>query len=298
MNAPRIRTAILPVAGLGTRLLPATKSVPKELLPVYDTPLLQFAIEEATSLPGIERLIIVTHDLKASLERYFDNNEALLEDLRRQSKHDLADSVERCGVDASVETRFVYQDHPRGLGHAVLCAARDVTDEPVAVILPDDLIVPGSCLADMAKAYDPDRAQMLVAAMKVDPDDISRYGAFDVTSQNGAILSAKGIVEKPAPDAAPSHFAAVGRYILPAEIFDRLARTKPGHQGEIQLTDAIASLVPSHGLEGFHFSGERFDCGTHDGLLEASMWRRDYLAMPRGKPDQPRWPLSNGVRQT
>lgn len=280
MNASAIRTAILPVAGLGTRLLPATKTVPKELLPVYDTPLLQFALEEAASIPGLERLVLVSHRSKTALERYLDTDEALIETLRRQRKHDLADSLRRSGMMDGIETRIVYQDQPRGLGHAVLCAANDVLAGPVAVILPDDLILPGSCMADMAMAYDPDRAGMLIAAMQVKPDEIDRYGAFDVRAQDGALLTARGIVEKPAPGTAPSLFAAVGRYILPGDIFARLAQTAPGHQGEIQLTDAIAALVSSHRLQGFCFSGKRFDCGTHAGLLAAGMWRRDSLSAP------------------
>lgn len=282
MNTAGIRTAILPVAGLGTRLLPATKTIPKELLPVYDTPLLQFAIEEVASIPGIERLVVVTHESKDALKRYFDHDEVLLDKLRRQRKHDLAECLQRSGAVDGIEIRFVYQDHAQGLGHAVLCAAEDVMEGPVAVILPDDLILPCSCMADMAMAYDPDRAEMLIAAMKVRPDEISRYGSFDLTARDGVILAARGIVEKPEAGTAPSLFAAVGRYILPADIFNRLAATKPGHQGEVQLTDAIAALVPTHRLEGFRFSGQRFDCGTHEGLLAAATWRRDNLSAPMG----------------
>ncbi|WP_284164768.1 sugar phosphate nucleotidyltransferase [Frigidibacter sp. SD6-1] len=280
MGSATIRTAILPVAGLGTRLLPATKTVPKELLPVYDTPLLQFALQEAASIPGIERLVVVTHESKKALEQYFDHDPALLRKLRRQKKHALANCLQQTGAAEGVETRFAYQDEARGLGHAVLCAARDVAEGPVAVILPDDLVLPTSCMAEMAQAYDPDRAGMMVAAMKVAPAEIGKYGAFDVLAQDGAVLTARGIVEKPAAGTAPSLFAAVGRYILPPDIFDQLARTAPGHQGEIQLTDAISALVPAHGLEGLRFSGQRFDCGTHEGLLAAGLWRRDDLLLP------------------
>lgn len=270
----RFRTAILPVAGEGTRLLPATKTVPKELLPVFDTPLLQFAIDEIVAA-GVERLVVVTHPSKTALERYFEEDEDLAQRLRRKGKDGLAEAVERAGACPEVEVRFTFQHRALGLGHAVRCAADLVLDGPVAVVLPDDLIAPGPCLADMARAFDPGRAEMMIAAMKVRPVEICRYGAFEVTAQTGQILSSAGIVEKPDPQAAPSPYAAVGRYILPPEIFEALARTEPGRDGEVQLTDAIDSLVETHGLEGFLFEGQRFDCGCHDGLLAASNWRRN-----------------------
>ncbi|MCU0911542.1 MAG: sugar phosphate nucleotidyltransferase [Rhodobacteraceae bacterium] len=274
MRASAIRTAILPVAGLGTRLLPATKTVPKELLPVYDTPLLQFAIDEASSIPGVERLVVVTHPSKDALVRYFEDAPALADKLRRQQKDDLAGTLESTGAVPGLDIRFVHQEEALGLGHAVLCAAEEAAEGPVAVILPDDLILPATCMADMATAYNPDRAEMMVAAMPVEPAEIARYGAFDVASRLGPILQTRGIVEKPAPGTAPSLYAAVGRYILPGRIFAALRNTRPGHQGEIQLTDAIAALCAEGGLEGFCFTGERFDCGTHDGLLAAgNRWR-------------------------
>lgn len=272
-NQTRLRTAILPVAGEGTRLLPATKAVPKELLPVFDTPLLQFAIDEIAAA-GIERLVVVSHPAKTALERYFDEDEDLAQRLRRKGKDGLAEAVERAGACPEIEVRFTWQHRPLGLGHAVRCAADHVLDGPVAVVLPDDLIAPGPCLAEMARAFDPGRAEMMIAAMKVRPVDISRYGAFEVTAQKGRVLSTAGIVEKPAPHEAPSPYAAVGRYILPPEIFEALARTDPGRDGEVQLTDAIDALVETHGLEGFLFEGQRFDCGCHEGLLAASNWRR------------------------
>lgn len=281
MSVSTIRTAILPVAGLGTRLLPATKTTPKELLPVYDTPLLQFAIEEIAAMPGIERIVVVTHPSKPTLEKFFEEDTALLEKLRRDRKHRLAETLENTGCVSGMEIRFVNQNKPLGLGHAVLCAAALALEGPVAVILPDDLILPAICAAEMADAYRPERAKMLIAAMKVKPGEISSYGCFNVVSCSGTLISAKGIVEKPAPGTEPSLFAAVGRYILPADIFDALARTAPGHQGEVQLTDAIAALAGSHGLEGYRFSGQRFDCGSHEGLLEAANWRRQSVSHSR-----------------
>ncbi len=279
MSASAIRTAVLPVAGLGTRLLPATKATPKELLPVYDTPLLEFAIREVASIPGIERLVVVAHPSKSALRRYFETDDELLEKLRREKKDQLAEVLANTGTVSGAETVFVHQHRQAGLGHAVLCAAGAVLDGPLAVILPDDLILPETCIADMARVYDPKRAGMMIAAMKVTPDEIGNYGSFAVTSGDGALIAATGIVEKPSAAAAPSLFAAVGRYILPAEIFEALEGTAPGHQGEIQLTDAIDALVGSHGLEGYRFSGHRFDCGNHEGLLAASNWRRRHLSL-------------------
>ncbi|MBS1302173.1 sugar phosphate nucleotidyltransferase [Loktanella sp. SALINAS62] len=269
----KIKTAILPVAGLGTRLLPLTKAVPKELLPIYDTPLLQFAIQEAQDA-GIERLIFVSHPSKKIIERQVKPDGVLMSKLRRRGKDDLADVVLQSEVHADVEAHFVYQERQLGLGHAVLCARELALDRPFAVILPDDLIVGTGCLAEMVAAYDPVRAGLMVAAMEVSKEDIHKYGAFNSTGRDGKRLPSSGLVEKPAPHDAPSLFGAVGRYILPHNIFDELARTKPGSGGEIQLTDAIAAMTPDVGLEGFIFDGRRFDCGHHDGLLEASNWRK------------------------
>jgi UTP--glucose-1-phosphate uridylyltransferase len=272
MSCPRPRTAILPVAGLGTRLLPATKAVPKELLPVFDTPLLQFAIDEAVAA-GVERLVLVSHPDKRGLRRYLEDDADLAVALRRSGKAALAEALERTGVQSGIDVRFTWQERPLGLGHAVLCAVGEVLDGPVAVLLPDDLIVPG-CLADMVEAYDPDRAGVMVAAAEVRRIEIGRYGAFRVTGQQGSRLAASGLVEKPDPRTAPSCFAAVGRYILPPEIFGVLSVTSPGSGGEVQLTDAIDALVASQGLEGYLYDGHRFDCGAPEGLLAASNWRR------------------------
>lgn len=269
----KIRTAILPVAGQGTRLLPLTKAVPKELLPVYDIPLLQFAIDEALSA-GAERIVMVNHPSKKIIERHVQQDGKLLESLRRKGKDDLAEAVEQTTLDDGVDVRFVYQEEQRGLGHAVNCAASEVLPGPVAVILPDDLIVECNCMEEMAASYDASRAALMIAAMEVPGADISKYGAFNVTAEEGRTVTASGLVEKPAPEEAPSHYAAVGRYILPQEIFAELSRTAPGHGNEIQLTDAIAALIPQMGLSGYRFSGKRFDCGHHEGLLAASNWRR------------------------
>jgi UTP--glucose-1-phosphate uridylyltransferase len=302
MRCPRPRTAILPVAGLGTRLLPATKAVPKELLPVFDTPLLQFAIDEAVAA-GIERIVLVSHPDKRGLRRYLEEDADLAVALRRTGKTALAEALERTGVKRGVEARFAWQERPLGLGHAVLCAVDEVLDGPVAVLLPDDLIVPG-CLPDMVAAYDPDRAGLMVAAAEVRRNEIGRYGAFRVAGQEGSRLTASGIVEKPDPRTAPSCFAAVGRYILPPEIFGALSVTSPGSGGEVQLTDAIDALVETQGLEGYLYDGHRFDCGAPEGLLAASNWRRAAClaekadaALPASGRKRPTRPLSHASAQ-
>ncbi|MGP1356247.1 UTP--glucose-1-phosphate uridylyltransferase [Roseicyclus sp.] len=258
-----IKTAIFPVAGRGTRLRPVTLCVPKELLPVYTTPLLQFAIDEARDA-GIERFVFVTSADKPAIEHY----------------------VRTChpGIDA----RFVEQAAPLGLGHAVLsgrAAARDgeEVEQPVAVILPDDLIfatVP--VLAQMARAYDPALCQHMVAAMKVRPEDTASYGILDSDMPApGRQIAVRGLVEKPSPSDAPSNLAVVGRYILHPTIFETLMTTGRGAGGEIQLTDAIQRDVQRLGVGAFRFEGIRYDCGQPDGLLEAASALQDVRDMVR-----------------
>jgi UTP--glucose-1-phosphate uridylyltransferase len=267
----RVRTAIFPVAGQGTRLLPATKSVPKELLPVFDTPLLQFAIEEALGA-GVERLVFVSHPSKAAIRDFLSEKPELASGLRAKGKHDLAASVELIGP-GGPEVVFTMQPAPRGLGHAVLCARDHALPGPVAVILPDDLILGRPCIAEMAEAY---AGGHLVATMEVAPTEVTKYGMLDPRRDDGTVggrvVPASGIVEKPALGTAPSLLAAVGRYVLDASIFEDLARTRPGAGGEIQLTDAMAAGASRVGLERLPFLGHpprlrhagrpawRFDC--------------------------------------
>ncbi|QFS82998.1 UTP--glucose-1-phosphate uridylyltransferase [Roseivivax sp. THAF197b] len=268
----RVRTAIFPVAGLGTRFLPATKATPKELLPVLDTPLIQFAIDEARAA-GIERMVFVSHPSKSAIERYVRADEELEATLRERGKARLADMLSDNALDESeTQIRFVMQDEPLGLGHAVLCAKDHVLPGPVAVILPDDLILgePG-CLSEMIDAYDPQKAGHMVATMQVDEEAVSSYGVLDATGRDGALILAKGMVEKPAPEDAPSRQAVVGRYVLSGKIFDDLEGLPPGAGGEIQLTDAIAKAVDGEGLCGFRFTGTRYDCGSKAGMLSATL---------------------------
>lgn len=264
----RLNTVIFPVAGLGTRMLPATKVTPKELLPVYDTPLLQFAVEEALAA-GAKRLVMVSHPSKAAIESYFEPDAALVETLREKGKDEIADALAATSLPDDVEIRFVMQLEPLGLGHAVLCGAGAVLDGPVGVVLPDDLILGAPALAEMADAFAPERMGSLVAAQTVPYDKVSSYGVFDCTpTEDAAVIPAKGFVEKPEPEDAPSRLAAVGRYVLAPEIFDVLRRTQPGAGGEIQLTDAIATLGR---INAFRYSGTRYDCGAKDGLVDATL---------------------------
>ncbi|MEM9970630.1 MAG: sugar phosphate nucleotidyltransferase [Pseudomonadota bacterium] len=244
----RPRTAIFPVAGRGTRMRPATLAVPKELLPVVDTPLIDFAIDEAIEA-GCERLVFVTHPDKDAIRQ-----------------HVLARHEHRADI------HFVNQPRALGLGHAVYCARGASLPGPVAVLLPDDVILgPKGCLSEMVAVNAPRGHR--IATMPVIRAHVSRYGILSARHTVGPLIPANGIVEKPAPEEAPSTLAVVGRYILDADIFDALAATPPGAGGEIQLTDAIAATSRSVGLNGVMFTGRRFDCGCKEGLLEATMAR-------------------------
>ena len=266
-----VRTAIFPVAGLGTRFLPATKTTPKELLPVLDTPLIQFAIDEARDA-GIERFVFVSHPSKSAIERHVMEDAALSEKLRAKGKDAVADKLSRQALRAEDNVVFVMQDQPLGLGHAVLCARNHVLPGPVAVILPDDLILGSQgCISEMIAAYRRIGSGHLVAAQDVPRKDTASYGILDIARRDGSVAMARGIVEKPAPEKAPSTTAVVGRYILDPEIFSDLACQRAGTGGEIQLTDAIARGIARVGLAGFSFTGRRFDCGSKAGMLQATL---------------------------
>jgi UTP--glucose-1-phosphate uridylyltransferase len=274
----KVQTAIFPVAGLGTRFLPATKATPKELLPVIETPLIQFAVDEARAA-GIERLVFVSHPSKSAIERYVMDDARLRADLRSRGKTDLADALDEAALSrAEDDVVFTFQDRPLGLGHAVLCARDHVLPGPVAVILPDDLILgePGA-LAEMVAAYPDAGAGHLVATMTVPRPETRHYGILDTGAHRPdgetRLLPARGMVEKPAPDASPSCDAVVGRYVLDARIFEDLSTQAPGAGGEIQLTDAIARGAVHVGLAGFRFTGRRFDCGSRAGMLRATLYR-------------------------
>lgn len=275
MTNAGVRTAIFPVAGLGTRFLPATKATPKELLPVIDRPLIQYAIDEARGA-GVERLVFVSHPSKSAIERHITADAKLTAMLRSRGKDDIADVLDADALDTeSHDVVFVMQEEALGLGHAVLCARDHVLDGPVAVILPDDLMVGcagAGCLAEMIGGYHRTGAGHMVAAIEVPRDDVKSYGILKVTGREGQVVRASGMVEKPKPEQAPSQTAVVGRYILDASIFEALASQAPGAGGEIQLTDAIARQAPEIGLAGFHLSGRRFDCGSKQGMLAATLF--------------------------
>lgn len=267
----KVRTAIFPVAGMGTRFLPATKATPKELLPVLDTPLIQYAIDEARDA-GIERMVFVSHPDKASIERHVMDDVKLRRSLRDKGKEALAEELKDaalCPQDDDVI--FCMQHEPLGLGHAVLQATPHVLDGAVAVLLPDDLILGTPALGEMVAAYKDCAAGHMVATMQVPLEETKKYGILDVSGRDGRTLTATGMVEKPDPTKAPSREAVVGRYVLDASIFDALRSQEPGAGGEIQLTDAISRGAGSLGLAGYQFSGLRFDCGSKAGMLRATL---------------------------
>lgn len=268
-----VRTAIFPVAGLGTRFLPATKATPKELLPVLDTPLLQYAIDEVREA-GVERLVFVSHPSKSAIEKYVFDDRRLRQKLNAAGKARAADLLHRAALtEDRDDALFVMQPEPLGLGHAVLSARDCALPGAVAVILPDDLILgtPG-CLTEMIDAYQASGTGHMVAAEDVAPEDTARYGIFNTIAEAGPLVYADGVVEKPDPSAAPSNTAVVGRYILDDSIFSDLEVQAAGRGGEIQLTDAIARGAARVGLSGFRFSGRRFDCGSKAGMLSATLF--------------------------
>ena len=263
-----IKTAVFPVAGLGTRFLPVTKSVPKELLPVHDRPLIEYAVDEARAA-GIERFVFVNSRRKTALEDHFRASPELEAELEAKGKAAQLGAIRRTVLGDAL--RVVYQDAPKGLGHAVLCAREAVGNAPFAVLLPDDFIVAERpCLAQMIEAW-ADVGGNMVASVDVGRDQISAYGCLDVTRRSNSVLAARGMVEKPIAEDAPSTQAAIGRYILQPTIMAELAMTRPGAGGEIQLTDAIAADMTRHPLHGYAFEGQRFDCGRPNGLIDASL---------------------------
>jgi UTP--glucose-1-phosphate uridylyltransferase len=266
----RIRKVVFPVAGLGTRFLPATKTVPKEMLPIIDRPLIQYAVDEAIEA-GCDTLVFVTNRYKHAVADYFDKAYELEQKLERAGKVEQLELV-RNVLPQGVRAVFVTQAEALGLGHAVLCARPVVGDEPFAVMLPDDLIWnrgPGA-LKQMADAAEASGASM-IAVQDVPREQTGNYGIVATGAFDGRQGRITAMVEKPAPDAAPSTLAVVGRYVLAPRIFDLLESTVPGAGGEIQLTDAIAALLGERTVNAFRFQGTRFDCGTHLGLIEATI---------------------------
>lgn len=279
--ARRINTIVIPAAGRGTRLLPATRVTAKEMLPVYDTPMLQFAMDEAAATGGARVIIVISPD-KHAIPDYLASQVApmshggVTSELRRPD---------------SAEVVFALQAEPLGLGHAITCARAHMLPGPFGVILPDDVILGSLCLPEMARAY---TGGHMVAAMDVPAEEAFRYGIFkDLSAERGQRVTASGMVEKPKSGTEPSLLAAVGRYILDPSVFATLEHTRTGAGGEMQLTDAINSDAGRLPLAAFRFSGRRFDCGCLDGLLEAAIARQAQVGA-RSK-SAPVKPARNGV---
>lgn len=266
----RVTKAIFPVAGLGTRFLPATKSIPKEILCLVDKPLIQYAIDEARDA-GIEEFIFVTSRGKGALEDYFDGSPQLEQSLKAKGKDELLDILMKSTM-GSGEIAYVRQHEALGLGHAVWCARRLIADEPFAVILTDDVIAADKpVLKQMVDAHE-NTGGNIVAAMEVAPSKASAYGLLDIKEDMGSLVSVKGMVEKPKPEDAPSNLAVIGRYILTPQILKNLDTQERGAGGEIQLTDAIAKEIEnSDNVYGFRFDGCRYDCGSKAGFLQATV---------------------------
>jgi UTP--glucose-1-phosphate uridylyltransferase len=267
-----VRTAVFPVAGLGTRFLPATKASPKEMLPIVDKPLIQYAVEEAYAA-GVRHMVFVTGRSKRAIEDHFDTAYELESELESAGKHELLAAVRAVQPD-DMDCTYVRQPRSLGLGHAVLCAAHIVGDHPFAVLLADDLMVgpPGGApvLAQMVNAYTA-LGRSVLAVQEVPKDQVRRYGIVAGSPAGERLMGIERIVEKPAPEAAPSRMGVAGRYILTPRIFDEIRNQTPGAGGEIQLTDAIARLMQSERVYAYQYEGKRYDCGSKEGFLEATV---------------------------
>jgi UTP--glucose-1-phosphate uridylyltransferase len=264
-----VRKAVFPVAGLGTRFLPATKAMPKEMLPIVDKPLIQYAVEEAIAA-GITELIFITGRNKRAIEDHFDRVPELEADLESKNKTELLDIVLNI-LPSNVNCIYTRQSSPLGLGHAVLCAEPIVGDEPFAVLLADDLIdAPVSVTRQLVESANR-HGGSAIAIQDVQRDQTSKYGIISGPSVDADTTRLDGIVEKPAPDKAPSTLAVVGRYVLEPEIFEHLRRTQIGVGGEIQLTDGIASLLKARPVFGHQYQGTRYDCGSKAGFFHATV---------------------------
>lgn len=266
----KVTKAIFPVAGLGTRFLPATKSIPKEIMTLVDRPLIQYAIDEARAA-GIKEFIFVTSRGKGALEDYFDDSPVLEQALRKGNKEDLLKVLKATTMESGA-IAYIRQHQALGLGHAVWCARRLIANEPFAVILPDDVIAADkSCLQQMIEAYE-DTGGCMVATMEVSREKTKSYGILDVREDMGKLVSVNRMVEKPTVEEAPSNLAVIGRYILTPKVMSNIQKMKSGAGGEVQLTDAIAEEIDSdEGVFGYRFDGQRFDCGSKAGFLQATV---------------------------
>lgn len=270
-----VKKAIFPVGGMGTRFLPATKAMPKEMLTVVDKPLIQYAVEEAFEA-GIEEIIFVTGRGKHAIEDHFDHSYELEDMLAKKQKHDVLDQLVNI-LPKEGGITYIRQQEPLGLGHAVYCARNIIGDEPFAILLADDLVQADTpCLKQMLDVYN-EKGGNVVAIQEVPREKTSSYGILDVASQKGQIVEIKGLVEKPAPEDAPSNLSIIGRYILQPEVFKFLEKREIGAGNEIQLTDAMAKMIGNSPFHGYLFEGERFDCGDKTGFILANLM----LAMKR-----------------
>ena len=264
-----VRKAVFPVGGLGTRFLPATKALPKEMLPVVDKPLIQYAVEEAKAA-GIEEFIFVTGRGKTAIEDHFDHSVELENLLSARGKTAELDEL-HSWMPSAGQTAYTRQQEPLGLGHAVWCARNFIEDEPFAVLLADDLVLADTpCLKQMVEVYERTRGNV-VAVMDVPREHTSRYGVVDPGAVDGDCVEIKGLVEKPAPEDAPSTLSVIGRYILMPDVFTHLDKGELGAGGEIQLTDAMAQMIGSRPFHAHRFEGVRFDCGDKVGFLQANI---------------------------
>ena len=265
----RVKKAIFPVAGLGTRFLPATKALSKEMFPVVDKPLIQYALEEAREA-GIEEYIFVTGRSKSTIQDHFGRSYELEKILIDNNKSELVEEIKSWVPDPS-QISYVRQQKALGLGHAVWCARNNIGDEPFAVLLADDLVLsnPG-CLAQMMEVYAEVKGNV-VAIEEVPIEKVNRYGVLDIESEDGVVVKAKGLVEKPNPELAPSNLSIIGRYILQPDVFRKLDNQEKGAGNEVQLTDAIAETLNDIRFHGFKFAGKRFDCGSRLGYFEANL---------------------------
>ncbi len=265
----KIKKAVFPVAGLGTRFIPATKAMAKEMLPVVDKPIIQYAVEEAFAA-GIEHIIFVTGRGKKALEDHFDRSFEIEHALQEKGKDDLLKQIQEL-VPKTGTIIYTRQNQPLGLGHAIWCARDIVGDEPFAVLLADDLIQTDKpVLSEMIKKFDRLRASM-AAVMEVDKDQTDKYGILDARQVEDDIVRIDDMIEKPNPDDAPSNLAIIGRYILTPKIFEYLGKREKGAGGEIQLTDAMKTLLKEQPIYGYKFKGKRFDCGDKVGFQMANL---------------------------
>lgn len=279
-----LRKAVLPVAGLGTQFLPATKAMAKEMLPVVDRPLIQYAIDEARAA-GIEQFCLITGRGKTALVEYFDRAYELEATLRERNKQDALDALK----DSSMlpgSMLSVRQQEPMGLGHAIWCARAFIGDDPFAILLPDDIVLSKTpCLKQLADAYN-ETGGSVVAVSEVPPEHTNRYGILKVGHDDGRMVEVTGLVEKPKPEDAPSNLSIIGRYVLTADVMEHLSKLERGAGNEVQLTDAMAKMIGNHPFHGLRYEGRRFDCGDKVGFLEAQ------IAFALERPD-----LGPAVRQ-